>query len=66
MPDIPPVIITGGSVTVEVDETQLPRDSNGKFKNDNKKIKRIEIVGDYNKDTGEVQNGKVTIYIHCV
>ena len=59
----PPIIVTGGSVTVEFDETQLPRQTTGKFRNDNKKIKRIEITGDFDPATGLVRNGDVVIKI---
>ena len=59
----PPIIITGGSVTVEFDETQLPRQAAGRFSNDTKKIKRIEITGDYDPATGQVRNGNVVIKI---
>lgn len=59
----PPIVITGGSVNVEFDETQLPRRAAGHYRNDNKKIKRVEITGDYNPDTGEVKNGNVVIKV---
>jgi len=59
----PPIIITGGSVSLEFDDgpNQLPG-GGGKHHNPNKKIKRIEISGDatFAQDT---PNGKVTIKI---
>ncbi len=51
----PPIVITGNSVTIEFPETEFPPDpgSKGKFKNENKKISRVEITGagieNYNK-----------------
>jgi hypothetical protein len=41
----PPIIITGGSVTVEFDVSQLIAAGIGKFTNDQKVIKRVEITG---------------------
>ena len=43
----PPIIISGASVTIEFDESTFPPDptNKGKYKNANKKIKRIEITG---------------------
>jgi hypothetical protein len=59
----PPIIITGGSVTVEFDEVQLPKQGNGKFGNANKKIKTVLIEGDYDPQTGRVTNGNVKITV---
>ncbi len=59
----PPIIITGGSVTVEFDEGQLQKESNGKFRNANKKIRTVLIEGDYDRQTGKVTNGNVKITI---
>lgn len=59
----PPIVITGGSVTVEFDETQLSRRGAGRYRSDNKKIKRVEITGDYDPATGEVHNGNVVIKV---
>ena len=41
----PPIIITGGSVTVEFDVSQLVAGGIGKFSNDQKVIKRVQITG---------------------
>jgi hypothetical protein len=41
----PPIIITGGSVTVEFDVSQLVSAGIGKFSNDQKVIKRVQITG---------------------
>ena len=59
----PPIIVTGGSVTVEFDEGQLPKESSGKFRNANKKIRHVLIEGDYDPATGQVTNGNVKITI---
>ncbi len=63
-PTDPPIIISGGSVTIEFDETQLRETLAGKLFNPNKRIKRIEISGDdimsFDEDT---LTGKVTIKI---
>jgi hypothetical protein len=41
----PPIIITGGSVTVEFDVSQLAAGGIGRFNNDQKVIKRVQITG---------------------
>jgi hypothetical protein len=41
----PPIIITGGSVTIEFDVSQLIATGVGIFSNDQKTIKRVEITG---------------------
>ena len=60
----PPIIITGGSVTVEFDKNQLQEQPDGKHHNANKKIKRIEVTGDGINFNETVPNGKVTIKIY--
>ncbi len=59
----PPIIITGGSVTIEFDEGQL-QGSNGKFGNQHKKIKRVEVTGDGLNFAEDTPDGKVTVKIH--
>ena len=59
----PPIIITGGSVTVQFDESQLKKQPDGKFYNANKKIRTVTITGDYNPQTGAVGDGAVTVTI---
>ena len=59
----PPIIVTGGSVTVEFDEGQLQKESNGKFRNASKKIRHVLIEGSYDPQTGNVTNGNVKITI---
>jgi len=41
----PPIIITGGSVTVQFDVSQLAAAGIGRFGNDQKVIKRVQITG---------------------
>lgn len=41
----PPIIIQGGSVTIEFDVSQLVAAGVGKFGNNQKVIKRVEITG---------------------
>ena len=60
----PPIIITGGSVTIDFDESEYPKDGNNKRSNPNKKIKRVEITGDGINISQDIPNGKCTIKIH--
>lgn len=60
----PPIIITGGSVTIQFDDNVLRPDGAGKLSAQDKKIRRVEIKGggiDFAQDT---PNGKVKITIH--
>ena len=59
----PPIVITGGSVTIEFDPSQLQPVGNGKHTNANKKIKRVEITGDGINFAQDTPNGKVTIRV---
>ncbi len=60
----PPIIVSGGSVTLEFDESQLPKNGNGKRYNANKKIKRVEVTGDGINFAENTPNGQVTIKIY--
>ena len=61
----PPIVISGGSVTIDFDPSIFTPNGNGKHSNANKKIKRIEITGDnINPVDLNVPNGKVTVKIH--
>lgn len=60
----PPIIITGGSVTIEFDQSLLKANGNGKFNNANKKIKRIEVTGDSINIAEDIPNGRVTIKVY--
>jgi hypothetical protein len=55
--------VTGGSVTIEYDEGQLAKASKGKHHHPNKKISRIEIIGDGIDFAEDTKTGKVTVKI---
>ncbi|MBC7933187.1 MAG: hypothetical protein H7Z38_21700 [Rubrivivax sp.] len=42
----PPIIITGGSVTIEFDQSAFSDEGRGRYTNQEKVIKRVEITGD--------------------
>ena len=60
----PPIIINGGSITIDFDKTIFTPNGNGKHGNPNKKIKRVEVTGDGINFAQNVPNGKVTITVH--
>ena len=60
----PPIIISGGSVSIDFDESQFQSAGKGRYKNANKKIKRIEVTGDGINLDENIPDGKVTIKIH--
>ena len=62
-PGDPPIIVSGGSVTVEFDKTQLQATADGKHHHPNKKIRRIEITGDGINFAEDTKTGKVKITI---
>jgi hypothetical protein len=62
-PGDPPIIVSGGSVTVEFDKSQLTENSNGKHHHPHKRIKRIEITGDDINFAGDTKSGKVTVKV---
>ncbi|HEV2862233.1 MAG TPA: hypothetical protein VGX48_14575 [Pyrinomonadaceae bacterium] len=59
----PPIVVTGGSVSIDFDQSQL-QGSNGRFNNQNKKIKRVEVTGDGINFAENTPNGQVTIKIY--
>jgi hypothetical protein len=59
----PPIVVAGGSVTIEFDSTIFKPTGNGKHSNANKKIRRVEITGDGINFGQDTPNGKVTIKI---
>jgi hypothetical protein len=59
----PPIIITGGSVMLDFDASQL-QGSNGHHSNQNKKIKSIEVTGDGLNINHNVSDPKVTIKVY--
>lgn len=60
----PPIIVTGGSVSIDFDESQFQSSGKGRYKNANKKIKRIEVTGDGINFAENTTNGNVTIKIY--
>ena len=73
MPDTPPIIITGGSVTVQLKEgtdeaaNQLKPEGGGKFSNASKRIDRVEFTGDdftYSDGVVTTRNGRLTITVY--
>jgi len=59
----PPIVVTGGSITIDFDPSQL-QGNNGRFGNQNKKIKRVEVTGDGVNFAQNTPNGQVTIKIY--
>jgi len=60
----PPIVVTGGSVTLEFDSSQLTPAGNGKHSNPNKKIRRVTVKGDGIDFDQSVPNGKVTVTVY--
>jgi hypothetical protein len=60
----PPIIISGGSVTIDFDKTHFQQNTDGKHHHPDKKIKRIEITGDGIDFAEDTKSGKVTIKIY--
>ncbi|HEV2704889.1 MAG TPA: hypothetical protein VGV59_03135 [Pyrinomonadaceae bacterium] len=60
----PPIVVTGGSVTIDFDEQTFPK-QNGKHSNSNKKIKSVEVTDANGQSlfSYTVPNGKITITI---
>lgn len=60
-----PIVVSGGSVTIDFNEGVYPKGPNGKFSNGNKKIRRVEVTDQsgntlYAQDTPD---GKVIVTI---
>jgi hypothetical protein len=63
-PTDPPIIITGGSVTIEFDPTAFGDNGPGKYSNQEKVIKRVEITGSGLQNYDSVATGnEVTVKI---
>lgn len=61
----PPIIVTGGSVTIEFDEEIFTPNGKGQRSNPNKKIKKVVVVVNGGTPTTiDVPNGKVVVEIH--
>lgn len=61
----PPIVVSGGSVTIEYDATIFTPNGNGKHSNANKKIRSVVVeVNGQQAQTINVPNGKVTVTIN--
>ncbi|HEX8351307.1 MAG TPA: hypothetical protein VF611_00165 [Pyrinomonadaceae bacterium] len=60
----PPIVISGGSVTIQFDPDTFPPLGRGKHGNPNKKIRRIQIKGDGIDFVTDTTDGNVVITIH--
>ena len=60
----PPIVINGGSITIDIDENIFTPSGKNQRSNANKKIKRVEVTINGNTQTFDVPNGKVTVAIH--
>lgn len=61
----PPIVVSGGSVTIDFDSTIFTPNGNGKHSNANKKIKSVVVeVNGQAPQTINVPNGKVTVTIN--
>jgi len=54
----PPIIINGGSVTIEFDADQLPPTGKGKHANTDKSLRRITVKGDGVDFTADFPTGQ--------
>jgi hypothetical protein len=63
-PTDPPIIITGGSVTIEFDDAEIQKVSKGKHHHAHKRIRRVEVTGDGINFAKDIPDGKVTVTIH--
>ena len=61
----PPIVVSGGSVTIEFDSDIFTPNGNGKHSNANKKIRSVVVeVNGQAPQTFNVPNGKVTVTIN--
>jgi hypothetical protein len=62
----PPIIISGGSVTIKFDKSKLKESADGKqHHHPDKRITRIEVTGDdINSFDQTTKSGKVTVTVH--
>ena len=60
----PIIVVTGGSVSLEFNPTQL-QGSDGRFTNQDKKITRVEVTGDGIDFAENTPNGSMTVKIYC-
>ncbi|HEV2860445.1 MAG TPA: hypothetical protein VGX48_05505 [Pyrinomonadaceae bacterium] len=59
----PPIVVTGGSVTIEFNESDFSSPAKGRHTNASKKIKRVEVTGEGIDFAENIPNGKVTVKI---
>jgi len=59
----PPIIVSGGSVTIDFNKNTFQEQPDGKHRHADKKISRIEITGDGINFAEDTQTGKVTVKI---
>ena len=60
----PPIVVTGGSVTIEFDPRAFGAPGSGRYANQEKVIKRVEVVGAGIPNYDEAATGKdITIRI---
>jgi hypothetical protein len=60
----PPIIIRDGSVTIEFDAGSFQPTGGGRFMSQQKKIMRVEIVGDGINIDRDTSGGGVTVKIY--
>lgn len=60
----PPIVVSGGSVTIEFNKEIFQEQADGKHHHANKKISRIEITGDGIDFAEDTKTGKVTVKIY--
>ena len=61
----PPIVVTGGSVTIDFPSNIFTPNGNGKHSNSNKKITSVEVAVEGEQPyTVNVPNGKVTVTIN--
>lgn len=64
-PTDPPIVVSGGSVTIDFDSTIFTPNGNNKHTNANKKIRNVVVeVNGQAAQTIDVPNGKVTVTIN--
>ena len=63
-PTDPPIVVSGGSITIDFKTDIFPPNGNGKHGNPNKKIRRVEVTGDGINFGQDTPNGKVTVTIY--
>ena len=61
-----PIVVTGGSVTIDFNDGVYKKETGGKHRNANKKIRSVRVLDASGKALYEQDfpNGKVTVEIH--